>query len=71
MALFDGKLDTVDLMAIEYYENKERQEKLEYIVQAAREAEGDSFDITPLCRRLGIRLTTDEFNWILEQVQDD
>ena len=71
MALFDGKLDAVDLMAIEHYENKERQEKLEYIVQAALEAEGDSFDITPICRKLGIRLTPDEFNWILEQVNED
>ena len=71
MALFDGKLDAVDLMAIEYFEKQERQKKLEYIVKAAREAEGDSFDITPLCRNLKIRLTPDEFNWILEQVQEN
>ena len=69
--LFDGKLDAIDLMAIEYYEKKERQEKLDYIVRAAREAEGDSFDITPLCDNLKIKLTPDEFNWILEQVQED
>ncbi len=69
--LFDGKLDAIDLMAIEYYEKKERQEKLDYIVRAAREAEGDSFDITPLCHNLKIKLTPDEFNWILEQVQED
>ena len=69
--LFNGKLDAVDLMAIEYYEKKERQEKLDYIVRAAREAEGDSFDITPLCHNLKIKLTPDEFNWILEQVQED
>ena len=69
--LFDGKLDAVDLMAIKYYEAKDRQEKLEYIVRAAREAEGDSFDITPLCRNLKIKLTPDEFNWILEQVNED
>ena len=71
MALFDGKLDAVDLMAIEYFEKQERQKKLEYIVKAAREAEGDSFDITPLCRNLKIKLTPDEFNWILEQVNAD
>ena len=69
--LFDGKLDAVDLMAIEYQEKKERQEKLDYIVRAAREAEGDSFDITPLCHNLKIKLTPDEFNWILEQVNAD
>jgi hypothetical protein len=40
-------------------------------VQAAREAEGDSFDITSLCRNLKIKLTPDEFNWILEQVNED
>lgn len=68
MALFDGKLDAVDLMAIEY---QERQEKLNYIVQAARECDEDAFDITPLCRNLKIKLTPDEFNWILEQVQED
>lgn len=71
MALFDGKLDAVDFMVIEHHEKQERQEKLDYIVKAAREAEGDSFDITPLCRNLGIKLTTDEFNWILEQVNED
>jgi hypothetical protein len=67
----DGKLDVVELMALYHYEKKARQEKLDYIVRAAREAEGDSFDITPLCRNLKIRLTPDEFNWILEQVQED
>ena len=69
--LFDGKLDEIDLMVIDYQEKKEHQEKLDYIVRATREAEGDSFDITPLCRTLKIRLTPDEFNWILEQVQED
>ena len=69
--LFDGKLDAIDLMAIEYQEQQERQEKLDYIVRAAREAEGGSFDITPLCRNLKIKLTPDEFNWILEQVNED
>ena len=67
----DGKLDVVELMAIDHYEKKERQEKLDYIVRAAREAEGDSFDITPLCRNLKIKLTPDEFNWILEKVNAD
>ena len=69
--LFDGKLDAVDFMAIDYQEKKERQEKLDYIVRAAREAEGDSFDITPLCLNLKIKLTPDEFNWILEQVNEN
>ena len=67
----DGKLDVVELMALDHFEKQERQEKLDYIVRAAREAEGDSFDITPLCRNLKIKLTPDEFNWILEQVNED
>lgn len=69
--LFDGRLDAVDLMAIDYQEKKERQEKLDYIIRATREAKEDSFDITPLCRNLDIKLTPDEFNWILEQVNED
>lgn len=69
--LFDGKLDAVDLMAIEYHEKKERQEKLDYIVRAVRESNENTFDITPLCRNLKIELTSDEFNWILEQVNAD
>lgn len=71
MSFFDGKLDAMDLMAIEHYEASSRKKKLEYIVRAAREAEGDSFDITPLCSNLKIKLAPDEFNWILEQVQED
>ena len=71
MALFDGKLDAVDLMAIEHYEKQERQEKLDYIVRAARENNESNFDITPLCRNLKIKLTPDEFNWIVEQVSED
>ena len=71
MALFDGKLDAVDLMAIDYQERKERQEKLNYIVRAARTSNIENFDITPLCRNLKIKLTPDEFNWILEQIQED
>jgi uncharacterized protein (DUF2344 family) len=71
MALFDGKLDAVDFMAIEYHEKKERQEKLDYIVKAVLESNEDNFDITPLCRNLKIQLTPDEFNWILEQVNSD
>lgn len=68
MSLFDGKLDAVDLMAIE---SQERQEKLDYIVRAVRESDEENFDITPLCHNLKIKLTPNEFNWILEQVQED
>ena len=69
--LFDGKLDAVDLMAIDYQEEKERQEKLDYIVQAVRESDEEVVDINPICDNLKIRLTSDELYWILEQVQED
>jgi hypothetical protein len=71
VSLFNGKLDAMDLMAIEHFEKQERQKKLDYIVRAINESDDSTFDITPLCNNLGIRLTSDEFNWILEQVNDD
>lgn len=73
--LFDGKLDYVDLMVIDYMEKqkkkKERQDKLNYIVRAAKECGESTFNITPLCQNLHITLTADEFNWIVEQVNKD
>jgi hypothetical protein len=69
--LFDGKLDAIDLMAIEYYEEQERQEKLEYIVRAIRESDEEVVDINPICNNLKIKLTSDELYWILEQVNED
>ena len=65
VALFDGKLDAVDLMAIEHHE---RQEKLNHIIKTIKESK-DVRDITPLCCELEINLTSDEFAWILEQVK--
>ena len=69
--LFDGKLDAVDLMAIDYQEKQIRQDQLNRIVWAIRASNTETFDITPLCHKLKIKLTPDEFNWILEQIQDD
>ena len=71
MALFDGKLDAVDLMAIEHFEQQERQEKLDYIVRAVRESDEEVVDINPICNNLKIKLTSDELYWILEQVNDN
>ena len=71
MALFDGKLDAVDLMAIEHFEQQERQEKLDYIVRAVRESDEKVVDINPICNNLKIKLTSDELYWILEQVNDN
>ena len=69
--LFDGKLDAVDLMAIEYSEEKARQEKLDYIVRAVRESDEEVVDINPICNNLKIKLTPDELYWILEQVNEE
>ena len=69
--LFDGKLDAVDLMAIDYQEKQIRQDQLNHIVEAIRTSNAETFDITTLCHKLKIKLTPDEFNWILEQIQDD
>ena len=69
--LFDGKLDAVDLMAIKHEEEKLRQKKLEFLVHTIRECDEGTIDITPLCDNLGIELTAEEFNWIIEQVQED
>ena len=71
MPLFDGQLDAIDLMAIEYEEKEERQEKLNYIVRAVRESNEEVVNINPICNNLKIKLTPEEFNWILEQVQED
>lgn len=69
--LFDGKLDAVDFMAIDYQEKQIRQDQLNHIVWAIRTSNTETFDITPLCHKLKIKLTPDEFNWILEQIQED
>ena len=69
--LFDGKLDAIDLMAIDHQEKKGRQEKLDYIVRAVRESDEEVVDINPICDNLKIRLTPDELYWILEQVNED
>ena len=68
MALFDGKLDAVDLMAIEYHEKKERQEKLQAIVTYVRRSHETNVDISNICRELNIRLTGEEMEWIVNQI---
>lgn len=63
--LFNGKLDAVDLMAIEHYE---RQEKLQTIVDYVRRSPETNVDISKLCIELDIRLTGEELDWIANQV---
>ena len=62
---FDGKLDAVDLMAIEYYE---RQEKLQAIVDYVRRSPETNVDISGICKELDIRLTGAELDWIANQI---
>ena len=66
--LFDGKLDAIDLMAIEY---EKRREKLLAIVDYVRRSPETNVDISNICRKLDIQLTRDEFNWIVEQVSEE
>ena len=63
--LFDGKLDAVDLMAIEY---EERREKLLAIVDYVRRSPETNVDISGICKELDIRLTGAELDWIVSQV---
>ena len=63
--LFDGKLDAVDLMAIEY---EERREKLQTIVDYVRRSPETNVDISGICKELDIRLTGAELDWIANQI---
>ena len=62
---FDGKLDAVDLMAIEY---EERREKLQTIVDYVRHSPETNVDISGICKELDIRLTGSELDWIVNQI---
>ena len=62
---FDGKLDAVDLMAIEY---EERREKLQIIVDYVRRSPETNVDISGICKELDIRLTGAELDWIANQI---
>jgi hypothetical protein len=63
--LFDGKLDAVDLMAIEY---EERREKLQAIVAYVRRSPETNVDISGICKELDIKLTGAELDWIVSQI---
>ena len=63
--LFDGKLDAVDLMAIEY---EERREKLQAIVNYVRRSPETNVDISGICKELDIKLTGAELDWIVSQI---
>ena len=63
--LFDGKLDAIDLMAIEY---EERREKLQIIVDYVRRSPETNVDISGICKELDIRLTGSELDWIVSQI---
>jgi hypothetical protein len=63
--LFNGKLDAIDLMAIEY---EERQEKLRAIVDYVRRSPETNVDISGVCKELNITLTGSELDWIANQI---
>ena len=58
-------------MVMQHYADQERKEKLHKIVNYVLSQPDDTtVNIAPICQKLGIKPTADEFNWILEQVQD-
>ena len=63
--MFNGKLDAIDLMAIEY---EERREKLLIIVDYVRRSPETNVDISEICQELDIRLTSAELDWIANQI---
>lgn len=63
--LFDGKLDAIDLMAIEY---EDRREKLQIIVDYVRRSPETNVDISEICKELDIKLTGSELDWIVSQI---
>ena len=63
--LFDGKLDVIDLMAIEH---EERREKLLAIVDYVRRSPETNINISEICQELNIKLTGAEFDWIVKQI---
>ena len=63
--LFDGKLDAIDLMAIEH---EERREKLLAIVDYVRRSPKTNIDISEICQELDIYLTGSELDWIVSQI---
>lgn len=63
--MFNGKLDAIDLMAIEY---EERREKLLIIVDYVRRSPETNVDISEICQELDIRLTGAELDWIANQI---
>ena len=63
--MFNGKFDTIDLMAIEY---ETRREKLLIIVDYVRRSPETNVDISEICQELDIRLTGVELDWIVNQI---
>lgn len=65
--LFDGKLDAVDLMAIDYCQ-EERKRKLEQIIDFVFEQDDMFVDIKEICDKLNIKPTTQELSWMQRQI---
>jgi hypothetical protein len=70
-----GKPDPMSIwIAQTEMDKEERQKKLKTLVHKIRLAledyQGDTFNITELCKKCGIdRLTAEELEWIREQVE--
>ena len=62
---FAGKWGVMEMMAVDY---EERQEKLQAIVTYVRRSPETNIDISGICRELGIKLTGEELEWIVNQI---
>ena len=71
MALFDGQLDVVDFLAIEYHEKKEREKKIQKVIEYVKQNGNSVVDLNPICYQLKIRLTAEEVQYICEQCEED
>lgn len=66
MSLFDGKLDAVDFMAIEY---EERQKKIDTIIKYVKNTNAATVDITNICIELDFKPTGEELEYISSKIK--
>lgn len=66
MALLDGKLDAMDLMAIEYQEKEDKiRQVVEYVLSQPDES---NIDITEFCEEIGFKPSASDIQKIAQEV---
>lgn len=66
---FDGRLDGIDLAAIDE-EQRKRNEKLAQIVDFVLDRDDECVDIRVICSKLNIKPTRKELSWIQQQIDE-